>query len=81
MTDLGYKKFIFTSSQQATLADLLTREHDRLMTGTAVERVLGRKYKGLVTSLRRQSNRQREYIVALAKASANQGPDSPEVTL
>lgn len=81
MADLGYKRFIFTASQQATLSDLLVREHDRLMGGSAVERVLGRKYKGLSTSLRRQSARQSEYIVALAKASANQGPESPEVSV
>lgn len=71
MTDLGYKRFIFTAAQQATLQDLLAQQHKAVVMGTGpTDSVLARKYKGLLTSIRRQSERQSDYLSKLAKDSA-----------
>jgi hypothetical protein len=64
---LGYKRFTFTDAQQETLIALLRREHDRLMGGSVLERIEGRRYKGLVTSIRRQAVRQTEYLSKIAR--------------
>ena len=56
--ELGYTRFIFTQAQQTTLCELLETEMGRLREGTALERTMSRRYKGLMTSFRRQARRQ-----------------------
>lgn len=76
--DLGYKRFIFTDAQQITLRDLLIQQHRIVSAGCGpLDAVLTRKYKGLITSIRRQSSRQTEHLSQLAKDSAN--PKSEDV--
>ena len=70
--DLGYKRFIFTDAQQITLRDLLIQQHRVVSVGSGpLDAVLTRKYKGLITSIRRQSSRQTQHISQLSKDCAS----------
>lgn len=74
--DLGYKRFIFTDAQQITLRDLLIRQHRVVATGCGpLDASMARKYKGLITSMRRQASKQKEYVVQLSKDSVNPRPE------